>query len=628
MTSARLGPTHRLGRGERLLRGRSPASAAGAGTAEDWVRLDRDVRLGTEPRTAGRKHVLRVRVGAHWFDQREYADWDTAPYWREAGAEADGEAGPSWGRPPTPAELALGLCHADERVRAAALDAAGPRAPLPLLLLRCADPDEAVRRRARASFAPALDAADDGTARSLAALALLTETWPHGRWARDAVLARTGGAPERAVAELLAGEREETRSAGSRAGAEAGLLDADALYGSALTARPGRYDAERLAAVRAALGLGRGPAARRAFLGFLDGCEVSEVRVASLRYALAAGLLSPEDLAGVAVRHHDRRVRRLAARVLPDLPGADAALAPLLSASDGVVRGTAVARLRAAGRADGLVPHLTDPSPWVRGLARRALRAAGGDPRARLRAVCADPAAVTPPAVSALAEERAPGDAPLLRTLTRHADGAVRARALAGLRLLGALPDAGLPPYADDPDPRVGAVVLRALRDDPEALRGLLGHRHARVRARALVLLSHRHGLGWDEALPHLADPAPEVVRAARHALRYAAGEAPTERLLAFTAPGEPPARRALAMELLLRRATPETLLNALRLLDDPQPEVRASARREAQRLLWDRTAARGPHAAAIRALAARDEERIAAWRAETRRRNRAARGA
>ncbi|MFE0339904.1 HEAT repeat domain-containing protein, partial [Streptomyces sp. NPDC058955] len=522
MTSERLlGPTHHLRRGERLLHGKDTATAVGAGRAEDWVALDSDVFYGTMDRVAGWRGTSTFLLGAHWFDSREVADWDTAPYWvEEAGA-------PSWGRPPTPSELALCLCHADPRVRAAALDAAGPAAPLPLLLLRCADGDEPVRDRARAAFARALDTAGDDTVRSLAALALRLGGRRHGRWGRDAVLARTGGVAEDAVRELRAGqgwEHEEARRAGIRAGAAAGVLDERELYGIALTARdPG----ERLEGLRAALGIRRDATAGKRFLGFLEVCEGSEVRVLALRYALDAGLLSPDDLAGLALGHQDRHVRRLAARVLSDLPGGAAVLGALSGAADGVVRGMAVAALRAGGRADALVPHLTDPSPWVRGLARRGLREASGDPHARLRALCADPAAVTPAAVSGLAEERDAGDAPRLRALLRHPDGAVRARALGGLRLLGALEDAGLPPYADDPDPRVGAVVLRALRDDPDALRGLLRHRHARVRARALVLLSHRHGLGWDEALPHFADPEPEVARAARRARAVAYTQLP-----------------------------------------------------------------------------------------------------
>ncbi|MFH8728558.1 hypothetical protein [Streptomyces termitum] len=617
------GPTRYLSGGERLLRGKDTASAAGAGRAADWTGLDSDVFQGTLSRVAGwRGSSSRFPLGAHWFDRREVANWETAPYWdEEAGA-------PSWSLPPTPSELALCLCHADARVRAAALDAAGAAAPPALLLLRCADGDEGVRERARAVLTEVLAATRDEEARSLAALALLVGTRRHGRWGREAVLARTG-VPEDAVRELLAYEGwagPAARRAGTRAGAEAGILDEDALYAIALASGDA---AGRVEAVRAALGVRRdATAARNRFLAFLEECGDSQSRVRALRCAVAEGLLSPGDLAGLALGHRDRRVRRLAARLLPALPGADAVLERLEGAADSVVRGAAVARLRAAGRTGGLVPYLADPSPWVRGIARRGLREAGADPHARLRTWCADPAAVTPPAVSGLAEEGGPGDAPLLHELTRHPDGAVRARALGGLRRLGALADAALPPYADDPDPRVGAVVLRALRDDPVALRGLLGHPHARVRAAALVLLARRHRLGWDEALPHLGDPAAEVARGAREALRRAAHEVPDERLIALTTPGEPPARRTLAMELLARRHDPGVLLNALRLLDDPLPGVRAAARDRSRQLKWDRRAAEGPRGDEIRALAEAHAERIDHWWAEHQRRLRAARAA
>ncbi|MFF8409554.1 hypothetical protein [Streptomyces omiyaensis] len=379
------------------------------------------------------------------------------------------------------------------------------------------------------------------------------------------------------------------------------------LYGAAWA---GPADAVRLASVRTALRAARGPEGRRVLLGFLEVCEDSEIRVRSLRQALAAQLLTAGDLAGLALRHHDRRVRRLAARVLPELPGAGPLPDRLASADDPAVRGEAVARFRAAGRTDALAAHLADPSPWVRGLARAGLREAGDDPHARLRTLCADPAAVTPPAVSGLAEERDPADVPLLRTLTGHADGGVRARALDGLRLLGALTDAELPPYADDPDPRVGAIVLRTLRDDPEALRGLLGHRHARVRARALSLL-HRHGaVGWDEALTHFADPAPEAARAARRVLSSLAHGHTTERLVALAAPGGTPALRALAMDLLGHRYDDRALLHALRLLDDPQPGVRAAARRQARRLRrWSDASPTGLYGEEIRALYAAHPE-------------------
>ncbi|MEV7559568.1 hypothetical protein [Streptomyces sp. NPDC089795] len=157
-------------------------------------------------------------------------------------------------------------------------------------------------------------------------------------------------------------------------------------------------------------------------------------------------------------------------------------------------------------------------------------------------------------------------------------------------------------------------------------LRTLLAHPHARVRARALVHLTHRHDIGWNEALPLLTDPAKEVSRAARGALWAARSEVTVAQLVALTASGEPPERRSLAMQLLARSFEPAALLTALRLLDDPLPAVRAAARDDARRVLWDRTAAGGPYAEEIRALAERHHERLTVWLAETRRRNRALR--
>ncbi|MEV7559567.1 hypothetical protein [Streptomyces sp. NPDC089795] len=401
-------PTRYLSAGERLLHGASVSSAVAPGRAEDWVRLDTDVFHGTLSRVAGWKVSSRLRIGGHWFDDREIADWDAAPYWREG--EVPTAAGPSWGCPPTASELALCVCHADARVRAAALDTGGAATPLPLLLLRCADGDERVREHARRAFTEALAGVDAGSAGPLAALALRIGFRRHGGWARDAVLARIGDIREPAVQELLASEGwqgVEARQAGIRAGAKADLLDADALYRIALTAT--RDNSERLEAVRAALATSHHRPARKQFLEFLDSCESSEVRICALRHALSTHLLSLGDLTDLAVGHRDRRVRRLAARALLDLPGADTALDRLLAAPDRTVRGSAVGRLRAAARPADLAPYLTDPSPWVRGLAARQLGAAGGDPHARYRALCVDPETVTPAAVSGLAEHRDPG---------------------------------------------------------------------------------------------------------------------------------------------------------------------------------------------------------------------------
>ncbi|WP_406859804.1 hypothetical protein ABZO31_05385 [Streptomyces sp. HUAS MG47] len=85
MTIHRLLPTQYPTPGERLLRGKGTASAVGAGRAEDWVRLDADVRSGSLSRVMGWRSSLRLSIGFHWVDGREVADWDTAPHWGSDG---------------------------------------------------------------------------------------------------------------------------------------------------------------------------------------------------------------------------------------------------------------------------------------------------------------------------------------------------------------------------------------------------------------------------------------------------------------------------------------------------------------------------------------------------------------
>ncbi|MER7758717.1 hypothetical protein [Streptomyces sp. NPDC097619] len=415
--------------------------------------------------------------------------------------------------------------------------------------------------------------------------------------------------------------REEFERDAIRAGARSGVLDAVALYGIALSERD---IGERLTAAREALAQGRDAVARERFAGFLEACGDVQVRLVVLRDALAAGLPTAGDLAGFALDHRDRRIRRLSARTLMDRSDGDALRGRLLTASDAVVRGAAVGRL---GSAEELVPFLADPSAWVRGLARAGLRTVGVDPGAAYRSLCARPGRVTAATVSGLVELRGAGDAPLLRSLLKHADGTVRARALDGLLALRALGTGELPGYADDPDPRVGAVVLRALREDRGALRSLLGHHHARIRAGALTRLEHGHGVGWEEALPFLSDPAPEVSRTARSALSYAGRELSSARLVALTGPGGAPELRSLAMEVLGRRAeAPEVLVNALGLLDDPEPGVRAAAREQAQVVVYRPELLSGPRGEEIRALVELHGDRLVIWRAAYLARIRAAR--
>ncbi|MFD9052418.1 hypothetical protein [Streptomyces zaomyceticus] len=164
--------------GERLLHGKGIAAAAGAGRAEDWARLDQGVATYTW-RPGPRWSRGRVRVGFHWFDDRELADWTTAPHWHETGPDGGPGGVAAWSLPPTESEIALALCHADPRLRAAALRLAElPAAALPLVLLRCADTDGTVRELARALLSGALagtGAAADEAVRALVPLALLLD---------------------------------------------------------------------------------------------------------------------------------------------------------------------------------------------------------------------------------------------------------------------------------------------------------------------------------------------------------------------------------------------------------------------------------------------------------------------
>ncbi|WP_328486455.1 hypothetical protein [Streptomyces zaomyceticus] len=622
--------------GERLLHGKGIAAAAGAGRAEDWARLDQGVATYTW-RPGPRWSRGRVRVGFHWFDDRELADWTTAPHWHETGPDGGPGGVAAWSLPPTESEIALALCHADPRLRAAALRLAElPAAALPLVLLRCADTDGTVRELARALLRGALagtGAAADEAVRALVPLALLLDLRRHGRWAREAVLARTGRdgeAVEEAVAELLTSRRYEIRRAGVRAAVSAGLLDAAGAYATAERDTDVGVAGE---AVRAAVRLSRraldadGTAREHLlarFHAFMRLRRDPALGRTALATALEEGLLGPEDLVRLAVFHPERIARRTALAALLDTHDPSPFLDELATARDAVVRIAAVERLRSAGRDDDLVRHLTDSHAPVRALARQELRAAGVDPYPLYRALCADPATVTPAAVSGLAGRRDPEDLPLFRELTRHARGPVRARALGVLRMLGALPGDGPVAFADDPDRTVRKTVLRAVRHRPEALRVLLTAAHGDVRAAALDLLRSRHGLDWRETVPFLEDPAPSVTRVARAAVGWNRSELPLSFLLDLAAPGRPYAQRAAGLALMHDDGA--RLLAALRLADDPDVTLRRTARRDAVRVLSRlEEEVSGPYGDEIRRLVAHHAAELPGWQDEIRRRNRAA---
>ncbi|MFF8512458.1 hypothetical protein ACF064_30750 [Streptomyces sp. NPDC015492] len=629
-------PTRHRSPGERLLHGKGIAAAADGVRAEDWTGLDQSAHVATWW-TGSARSSGRVRVGFHWFDSRELDAHGAPPHWHEAGPDGR-PAGVAWSRPPTESEIALALCHDDPRLRAAALrlsaDGTLPAAALPLVLLRCADTDGTVRGLARPVLGGMLDTAGDATVRALAPLALLLDLRRHGGWAREAVLARTGGIPAEAVAELLASRRPECRTAGVRAAESAGLLDAAGAYALAESEADVSVagHAARAAArlTRRALDAPGGPtraAALAPFHAFMAARRDPDLGRAALTAAHASGLLRAEDLARLAVGHPEPRARRHALGTLLAEHDPTPFLGALADARDAAVRRAAVARLRSVGRAGELTRHLTDANASVRAVARRELEAGGGDAHPVYRALCADPAAVTPAAVTGLAERPGPGDPALLHALTRHPRGPVRARAVGALRMLGALPGGAPVAFADDPDRAVRHTALRAVRRLPDALRACLATAHGDVRAAALGLLASRHGLDWREAVPFLEDPDSRVTRVARRVVGWNASELPLPFLLGLAAPGRPLAQRAVGLALIGHHDDAGALLAALRLADDTDPALRGEARLRAVHALrrLDEEVG-GPHGEEIRRLVERHAAALPLWYEEIRRRNRAAR--
>ncbi|MFD6890075.1 hypothetical protein [Streptomyces sp. NPDC059957] len=417
----------------RLLHGKDPARALDGGNPQAWADLDRSIRFYTTARYRRSTPSGTVQVGRHWFDAREVADWSTAPYWH------DGH-GATWAAaPPAAAELALGLCHADRKVREAALGhAAGRPEVLALLLIRCADWKEPVRERARAVLTAELDAAAPGLVRTLVPHALFLSPRRYGAWAWERCLDRLGSPADLTV------------------------------------------ELDRLVLT------GQTPQVRRDALGL----------------ALESGILTPERLLETAAASRDRVVRRrceVAARPALDaraasLPGP--LVDSLLAQGRASLRATAVRALRPAGRTGELPAYLADPSARVREAARGELRAAGQDPLALYRARCAD--SPVPGAVFGLAETGDASDLPLLRLLARSPEGRLRAAAVHGLRRHGATTPEELLPYLADPHPPAAraarSLVVPYADTRPESwlLELFAPGRPESVRVAALVLLELR----------------------------------------------------------------------------------------------------------------------------------------
>ncbi|MEV6505485.1 hypothetical protein AB0M61_05080 [Streptomyces sp. NPDC051642] len=239
------------------------------------------------------------------------------------------------------------------------------------------------------------------------------------------------------------------------------------------------------------------------------------------RLAVEECLLSPAELARVAARDADTVVQNLCAEAalaaVAKTGGYGAVLEPLLGARNPRARAAGVTALRAAGRPERAEEFLVDRSGVVRACARYVVRQGGGDPVSLYRARCA--AEPVPGAVIGLAECGEPGDAALLWALVSHARGAVRARAVGGLRVLGVVDVRRMLPLLDDPAP--GVVREAALALLPSAgvvpdgwlMERLAGGGRA-VRVAAFRLLDARGGIVRLRAAVTVLDDPDERLRA------------------------------------------------------------------------------------------------------------------
>ncbi|GHF90895.1 hypothetical protein [Streptomyces griseosporeus] len=222
------------------------------------------------------------------------------------------------------------------------------------------------------------------------------------------------------------------------------------------------------------------------------------VRRFTYRLAVERGALSPVELARAAAEDADTVVQTLCTDAA--LAGGrtdDDVLALLLAARNPGVRSAGVTALRRAGRPEQAEAFLADRAAMVRACARYVVRQYGGDPAAWYRARCAGPRdeALPPGAVVGLAECGERADAVLLWPLVGHPVPGVRARAVAGLRLLDVAEARRLEPLLEDPAPgvvrEVTAALLPSARSlDAGRLTGLLAAerpRHQRVAAFRLL---------------------------------------------------------------------------------------------------------------------------------------------
>ncbi|MFD6183908.1 HEAT repeat domain-containing protein [Streptomyces goshikiensis] len=392
--------------------------------------------------------------------------------------------------PPPPGDrLATRLCDPDGRVREAALR--DPKAPLPLVAIRCADWVPAVRDLARQVLAGALAADPGRTLTGLVSLVLRLGRREQGGWALE--LFDTALRAEEPV-----------------------------LAPWARPARPARWGRPARPAHTLT---GEVP---DTVMAWLRRSGDLPVRRYAARLTLDSGLFGVRELARRAAVESDPLTSRLWAEAAMTAMAADGpddeAIDALLGGHVPMVRACGVTALRGAGRAAEAARHLTDRSALVRACARWAVTKAGGDPYALCRELVEDPARVFPYAVTGFSECAGRADAPLLRALLDHPAGAVRAAALAGLRRVAG---------------PVDVERLLPLLDDPSA---------SVVREAALCLLPAAVRLDASPLEARVGADRPAHTRRAAFRLLRAGGGAPALRASRALAGDPDPALRALAL--------------------------------------------------------------------------------
>lgn len=411
----------------RVCEGAAPAEALDITSAEAWVAFDTGVRnLDVRPWSPPRPADEPGRPAPTLLDRlRGAARSRTAPPPPPPPAPA----------PPPAPPPAIALCHADGRIREAALEEARTAVELrPLLAVRCSDWVGPVRERARVLLAELPGSA----LLPLAELILLLSRRSRGGFARSLLERALREGPAADVVALMAHQDRATYRLAHRIAVERGLLTPAELAATAAT------------------------------------CGDVTLQDLCAEAAVAAVAAAP----GEAPRAGGE---------------AAAVLDRLLTARAPRVRAAGVTALRRAGRHGAAEPFLADRSAVVRACARYVLRQGGVDPLPLYRALCADPAAY-PGAAAGLGEcgERAT-DAGTLWALAGHPLPAVRLHAVTGLRALEAVVRERLTPLLDDPSPAVVRAATRALLPEAAGIpAALLRERTGPDRARAVRVAAER----------------------------------------------------------------------------------------------------------------------------------------